>query len=262
MSDANDNPLSDDNVETMSELLLDDSPSPVEESADIEADVPPVFGGHEESSQHGESRSEPEADEELDFEGEAKEAVTEQSQSQTYRAEQAIRQQADELQEAIGQLQQMVQTNEISQEQYAQAMSRAQSQYNQLHGEDIARREELMSQHRQQETNANIVNQQIAAEIPAWAEPNNRQKIIEQVTNYVMDAFGVSKEQVNSINDPMIMVQMYKTMKKGHAARNNKLEQIKRNSKPKPKRRAKKADTSYKSGREDQINSIAKLLGG
>lgn len=266
--DSSDSPLSENNVESVSELLMDegaDDAGDEYESDDSTPDGTDLPFGSFKEPREDKTQDDSDSDDSDSLDSDSQASNQPQPTQQQVQNKQVIEHRVQELQGAVQELNHLVQTNQISHEQYNYALQNAQGQYNDIAQADMARREQLFTQQQHQQVYQNDINKQITELIPSWNNPNNRQKIVDQVSNYAIDELGLSRAQVDSISDPMILAKVHQKMTaRNKAIENDQIKRIRATKKRKAtmRKKAKVNDSSqYNTGIESQIDDIAKLLG-
>lgn len=165
---------------------------------------------------------------------------------------QQLKQQYGELENAVNQLNQMAQNNEISQQQYQAAMVNAQQMHMGLQQQNLDMQQSQIQYSQKQER----FNASLNDSIPGWSDPNRRENIQRNMVDHYCAQTGCSREEAISLGrqmDPQSLTYIYKSMEA------SKPKPIKRKPKPKQKRKA-KVDTSYRRGTDAQASAIGELL--
>jgi len=176
-----------------------------------------------------------------------------QPQQQTY---QQLQQEYNQLEQAVGELNQMRQNNQIGPQEYQQAIFKAQSMQNNLRQQHLDNEFNSMQSHKQSEQRLRDTNKAIVEAIPDWADKTKRANIQAGMKEFMFNKYSVSAEQVEQWGmtaTPTDFRMMYDNYKAAQP-------KPKRKSPPRRKAKAKKIDTSYQHGSENQADAIATLL--
>jgi hypothetical protein len=180
--------------------------------------------------------------------------------------------QAQELVNASNEIENLYQTNQISAEQYQFAQQNAQVLATQIKESELNLKEQAIQTFQNDTVLERQMNKNIAEILPEWNEPNNRQAMFDQLTNYLKDDLNFSQSEINGIQDPMVFARLAVQMKDKNHRHTKQIEQIKKTrirkaEKAKSRKAAQKAKsravpTNGLTSRSDQITTIAELLMG
>jgi len=177
--------------------------------------------------------------------------------------------QANELQQAMGQLDHLLQTNQISREQHTFAVNNGRQMAQQIMQADNLRQHNEIAQFKQNV--ADIQQRQVAAmsmmrelEIPVGKETET----VNQVINFLKDVKGMTQATIEKLDDPEIQKHFFREFK----AHQEKIEaqgkaafKRRRTAKAKAKAAAAQPEQEHP-GRgilgDSELNSIAGLLAG
>jgi len=171
---------------------------------------------------------------------------------------QQLEQQYYELENAIGQLNELASTNQISPQQYQQAVYNAQNMQNQIKQQHLDNEYQQMQTYKQNERKLDGFNKEISEAIPDWGDTTKRNNIQEGMKNWAFNKYGITAEQVTQWGrtaTPVDIKMYYDAYKADQPVRK------------KPRRRSgskkihtKEPDYKYHSGIEAQSDAIAELL--
>lgn len=178
-------------------------------------------------------------------------------QPQQQQTEQQLQQQYNELGEAVQQLEYLRQTNQISPQQYENAVFRARSQQNELKATHLNNQANNMAAQQQAAAKYSGYNKEIAEAIPDWGDTAKRKNIQEGMKQWAYTKYGVTAEQVVAWGKRATPtdIRMYYDAYKADQPK----------PKPPPRRKSKKirtkeADSQYHKGTEAQTDAISDLL--
>jgi hypothetical protein len=168
-----------------------------------------------------------------------------------------------DLANTVSQIQELFQGGQISQAQFMQAMSNAES-----YALSIQRRELELSQYEihQAEVHKQVVERwhnEMSQGIPEWNEPQNRDRIIGELRNF-FGAKGIPEHIMDTVDHPLVLASAYQMMmdaRKAARAERSRLAALDK------KRQAERRLGSHNASRgrmseDDRLRSISDLLTG